>query len=45
MMRKLSRAAVRDLASMYQRHINVEDIFVFPVAARLLCPDQAGIDW
>jgi hemerythrin-like domain-containing protein len=38
------RAAVRDLASMYRRHINVEDTFVFPVAARLLSgKDQASI--
>lgn len=38
------RTAVRDLASMYRRHINVEDTFVFPVAARLLSrTDQASI--
>lgn len=38
------RAAVRDLASMYRRHINVEDTFVFPVAARLLSrTDQTSI--
>jgi hemerythrin-like domain-containing protein len=38
------RAAVRNLASMYRWHINVEDTFVFPVAARLLSrADQSSI--
>lgn len=38
------RSAVRDLASMYRRHIDVEDRFVFPLAARLLSlTDQASI--
>lgn len=30
------RTAIRDLRSMYQRHIGIEDGIVFPLAARLL---------
>ncbi len=38
------RAAVRDLVSMYRRHINVEDTFISPVAARFLSrTDRASI--
>jgi hemerythrin-like domain-containing protein len=38
------RDAVTRLASMYRQHIRIEDIAVFPVAARLLSPaDQAAI--
>ena len=29
------RAAIRDLGSMYERHISIEDDVVFPLAARL----------
>lgn len=34
------RAAVAQLASMYQEHIRVEDSMIFPVAARLLSQDD-----
>jgi len=30
------RTAIRDLRSMYERHISIEDSVVFPLAARLL---------
>jgi hemerythrin-like domain-containing protein len=30
------RAAIRDLQSMYERHIRIEDNVIFPLAARLL---------
>ena len=30
------RTAIRDLRSMYERHIGIEDVIVFPLAARLL---------
>lgn len=37
------RAAIRDLQSMYARHINVEDAIVFPLAARVLSEDQKSV--
>jgi len=34
------RAAIRDLRSMYERHIGIEDGIVFPLAARLLSEQE-----
>ena len=37
------RAAIRDLQSMYARHISMEDTVVFPLAARVLSEEQKAL--
>lgn len=37
------RATIRDLQSMYGRHINMEDSMIFPLAARVLSEEQKAV--
>jgi hemerythrin-like domain-containing protein len=36
---QIFRNAVHQLQNMYRRHIDVEDLEIFPAAARVLCPE------
>lgn len=39
----LFRAAIRDLCSMYERHISLEDKTIFPLASRLLSEEDKTV--